>query len=63
MGRGALWPERRPESIAVGQVKSQEISQELEEPSVTVPERSDSERSELRTTGEPAASYRVSIGD
>ena len=44
MGRGALWPERRPESIAVGKVKSQEISQELEEPSVTVPERSDSER-------------------
>ena len=31
MGRVALWPGRRPGSIAVGRVKSQEFSQEFED--------------------------------
>ena len=41
MGRVALWPGRCPESIAVGQVKSQEFSQEFEGVAVAVSERSD----------------------
>ena len=31
MGRVALWPGRRPESIAVGRFRSQEFSQEFED--------------------------------
>ena len=41
MGRVALWPGRRPESIADGRVKSQEFSQEFEDVAVAVLERSD----------------------
>ena len=44
MGRVALWPGRRPESIAVGRVKSLELSQEFEDVTVAVSERSDHRR-------------------
>ena len=41
MGRVALWPGRRPESIADGRFRSREFSQESEDIAVAVPERSD----------------------
>ena len=41
MGRVALWPGRRPESIAVGRFRSQEFSQEFEDVAVAVSEHSD----------------------
>ena len=41
MGRVALWPGRRPESIADGRFRSQEFSQKFEDVAVAVSERSD----------------------
>ena len=41
MGRVALWPGRRPESIADGRFRSQEFGQECEDVAVAVSERSD----------------------